>query len=237
MATHQLNTPLTVVDGYLTMVNDGVVSEPAERKDYLEKTLERVRAMKRMVADFLNVSRIETGKFIIDVEPTDFNKIVSEEVNGLGPSAKTKGVLLQLIPPNHPVPLVEIDEQKTRQAIMNLIDNAIYYTPKGEVKIYLDSDQDHVTLKVVDNGIGVPEKQKDKLFQKFYRADNARNERPNGNGVGLYLVKRVIEDQGGKIIFESAEGKGSTFGFSLPIKASITNEKTPESKELAKTAG
>jgi signal transduction histidine kinase len=237
MATHQLNTPLTVVDGYLTMVNDGVVSEPAERKDYLEKTLERVRAMKRMVADFLNVSRIETGKFIIDVEPTDFNKIVSEEFNNLGPSAKTKGVLLQLIPPNHPVPLVEVDEQKTRQAIMNLIDNAIYYTPKGEVKIYLDSDHDHVTLKVVDNGIGVPEKQKDKLFQKFYRADNARNERPNGNGVGLYLVKRVIEDQGGKIIFESAEGKGSTFGFSLPIKSSITNEKTPESKELAKTAG
>jgi two-component sensor histidine kinase len=165
------------------------------------------------------------------------NKIVSEEFNNLGPSAKTKGVLLQLIPPNHPVPLVEVDEQKTRQAIMNLIDNAIYYTPKGEVKIYLDSDHDHVTLKVVDNGIGVPEKQKDKLFQKFYRADNARNERPNGNGVGLYLVKRVIEDQGGKIIFESAEGKGSTFGFSLPIKSSITNEKTPESKELAKTAG
>jgi signal transduction histidine kinase len=237
MATHQLNTPLTVVDGYLTLINDGVVSEPSERKDYLEKTLGRVRGMKRMVADFLNVSRIESGKFIIDVKPTDINKMISEEVNGLGPSAKEKEVLLQFIPPKHPVPLVEIDEQKTRQAAMNLIDNAIYYTPKGEIKIYLDSDQDYVTFKVIDNGIGVPEKQKDKLFQKFYRADNAKSERPNGNGVGLYLVKRVIEDQGGKIIFESAEGKGSTFGFTLPIKASITNEKTPDSKELVKTAG
>jgi signal transduction histidine kinase len=229
MATHQLNTPLTVVDGYLTLINDGVVSEPAERKDYLDKTLGRVRAMKRMVSDFLNISRIETGKFIIDVKPTDINKMVSEEVNGLGPSAKEKEVFLHFIPPKHPVPMVEIDEQKTRQAVMNLIDNAIYYTPKGEVKVYLDTDKEFVAFKVVDNGIGVPEKQKDKLFQKFYRADNAKLERPNGNGVGLFLVKRVAEDQGGKIIFESEQGKGSTFGFTLPIKSKLKIEpKTPE---------
>jgi signal transduction histidine kinase len=105
-----------------------------------------------------------------------------------------------------------------------LIDNAIYYAPKGEVKVYLDSDEKFVTYKVVDNGIGVPENQKNKLFQKFYRADNARSERPNGNGVGLFLVKRVIEDQGGKIIFESTEGKGSTFGFTLPIKSNLPTE-------------
>jgi signal transduction histidine kinase len=239
MATHQLNTPLTVVDGYLTLVNDGVVNEPAERRDYIEKTLERVRSMKRMVADFLDVSRIETGKFIIDVKPVDFNKLVSEEVNGLGPSAKGNGVLLQFIAPKHPLPLVEIDEQKTRQAVMNLIDNAIYYAPKGEVKVYLDSDEKFVTYKVVDNGIGVPENQKNKLFQKFYRADNARSERPNGNGVGLFLVKRVIEDQGGKIIFESTEGKGSTFGFTLPIKSNLptesaeTNSPGPDPQEPA----
>jgi signal transduction histidine kinase len=227
MATHQLNTPLTVVDGYLTLINDGVVSEPEERRDYLEKTLERVRGMKRMVADFLNVSRIETGKFIIDIKPIDFNKLVSEEVNGLGPSAKDKEVLLQFFPPKHPVPLIEVDEQKTHQAVMNLIDNAIYYTPKGEVKVYLDSDDENVTFKVVDNGIGVPENQKSKLFQKFYRADNARNERPNGNGVGLFLVKRVVEDQGGKIIFSSTQDKGSTFGFSLPIKSKAGAEPQP----------
>jgi signal transduction histidine kinase len=237
MATHQLNTPLTVVDGYLTLINDGVVNEPEERRDYLEKTLERVRGMKRMVADFLNVSRIETGKFIIDVKPVDFNKLVSEEVNGLGPSAKEKEVLLQFMSPKHPVPMVEIDEQKTRQAVMNLIDNAIYYTPKGEVKVFLDMDKDNITFKVVDNGIGVPENQKSKLFGKFFRADNARQERPNGNGVGLYLVKRIIEEQSGKIIFESTQGKGSTFGFILPIKSKIGVEQTvaEQQKEPAKT--
>jgi signal transduction histidine kinase len=90
--------------------------------------------------------------------------------------------------------------------------------------VYLESNKDSVTFKVVDNGIGVPENQKSKMFGKFYRAENARRERPNGNGVGLFLVKRVIEDQGGKIIFESTEGKGSTFGFTLPIKAQVKPE-------------
>jgi signal transduction histidine kinase len=186
MATHQLNTPLTVVDGYLTLVNDGIINEPAERRDYMEKTLERVRSMKRMVADFLNVSRIETGKFIIDVKPVDFNKLVPKKSTASDHPPKKKKYCLQFMLPKHPVPMLEIDEQKTRQAVMNLIDNAIYYTPKGEVKVYLDSNKDSVTFKVVDNGIGVPENQKSKMFGKFYRAENARRERPNGNGVGCF---------------------------------------------------
>ncbi len=234
MATHQLNTPLTVVDGYLAMVNDGVISDPAERKDYLEKTLERVRAMKRMVADFLNVGRIETGKFIVDVKPADLNKMVTEEINGLGPSAEEKKVLLAFIPPKYPVPMVEMDEQKTRQVIMNLIDNAIHYTPKGEVKVTLEADKDSATFKVKDSGIGVPENEKQHLFQKFYRASNAKVERPNGNGIGLFLVKRVIEDQGGKIIFESTVGKGSTFGFTLPFKSKLP-KKAPTATALPTT--
>lgn len=242
MATHQLNTPLSVIDGYLSMVSDGSHGKvEAQQKEYLEKALHRVRLMKRLVQDFLNVSRMEVGTFNIEVSAVDLNKVVTEEVNELGPTAKEKEVLLQFIGPNHPVPVIEIDEQKTRQAIMNLIDNAIYYAPKGEVKVYLDSDEDNVTFKVVDNGIGVPENQKAKLFQKFSRADNAKKERPSGTGVGLYLVKQVVESEGGKIIFESTEGKGSTFGFSLPIKSSAPEEPEPtpepaEEKEEAPEA-
>jgi signal transduction histidine kinase len=122
---------------------------------------------------------------------------------------------------------------------MNLIDNAIHYTPKGEVKVYLESNDKNVTFKVVDNGIGVPEDQKRKLFQKFSRGENAKKERPSGSGVGLYLVKKVIEDQGGSVIFESQEDKGSTFGFHLPIKTAASEQAepelepvTPEEKEL-----
>jgi signal transduction histidine kinase len=240
MATHQLNTPLTVVDGYLTMINDGSHGKLTdEQRDFTQKALHRVRLMKRLVTDFLNVSRLETGKFSIESAPVDLNKVVSEEVNELGPTANEKEVLLQYMAPKHDVPVIEIDEQKTRQAIMNLIDNAIHYTPKGEVKVYLEADDKNVTFKVVDNGIGVPEKQKSKMFQKFSRGDNAKKERPSGSGVGLYLVKKVIEDQNGSIIFQSQEGKGSIFGFHLPIKTAASEQAepelepiTPESKEL-----
>jgi signal transduction histidine kinase len=219
MATHQLNTPLAAVDGYLSLMAGGVISDPKEQHDTLEKMLHRVRMMKHLVTDFLNVSRIEAGTFVIEPTPVDLNKIVSEQVNELGIAAKEKEVFLQYITPKHPLPPIEVDEQKISQAVMNLIDNAIYYTPKGNVKVYLDSDGQNAVFKVVDNGIGVPQNQKDKLFQKFARADNAKKERPSGNGVGLYLVKLVVEAHGGKIIFESTEGKGSTFGFSVPMKA------------------
>jgi signal transduction histidine kinase len=161
------------------------------------------------------------------------NRLISEEVNGLGLAAKEKGVLLRYFPPKHPVPVIEVDEQKTRQAVMNLIDNAIYYAPKGDVKVFLESDEQNVTFKVVDNGIGVPESYKSKLFAKFSRADNAKEKRPNGTGVGLYLVKRVVDDQGGQIVFESTEGQGSTFGFILPIKSKAEEISKPAEPEPA----
>jgi signal transduction histidine kinase len=219
MATHQLNTPLVVVDGYLSMMSDGTIKDPKDQHDLLEKMLHRVRMMKHLVSDFLNVSRIEAGTFVVEPTPVDLNKMVMDQVNELGPEAQEKEVLLQFIAPKHPLPLVEVDEQKISQAVMNLIDNAIYYTPKGTVNVYLDIDNKDIVFKVVDSGIGVPESQKSKLFQKFARADNARKARPNGNGVGLYLVKLVVEAHGGSIIFESTEGKGSTFGFRIPAKA------------------
>jgi signal transduction histidine kinase len=217
MATHQLGTPLAVIDGYLSMVLDDPAQKDNKNSDYLLHALHRVRLMKRLVADFLNVSRIDAGRFIIERTETDLNKLVPEELTQLSQKAREKGVMVEYVAPSKPVPLINIDESKTRQAIMNLIDNAIFYSPKGQVKVLLDNDGQNIIFKVVDNGIGVPESQKAKLFTKFMRADNAKKERPEGTGIGLYLVKRVVEDQNGTIIFNSQENKGSTFGFSLPL--------------------
>jgi signal transduction histidine kinase len=165
----------------------------------------------------LNVSRLSAGRFLIQRKPTDMVQMVADEVRQLETHATGKGLKLIFEPPKTPLQPVQIDDNKTRQVIMNFIDNAIYYTQTGEVRVILEQTEDVVRLTVKDTGIGVPESAKRKLFSKFYRADNAQTVRPDGTGLGLYLAKRVVEDQDGTIIFNSAEGKGSTFGFELPI--------------------
>jgi signal transduction histidine kinase len=145
--------------------------------------------------------------------------MISDEVRQLRTHAQAKNIALIFDPPAKPLPDVEIDENKTRQVIMNFIDNAIYYTQAGEVRIVLEQFGDHVRMEVRDTGIGVPKDARKKLFSKFFRAGNAQIVRPDGTGLGLYLAKRVVEDQGGTIIFDSVEGKGSTFGFELPFRA------------------
>lgn len=132
--------------------------------------------------------------------------------------AQQKG--LTLIPKiNHKIKAINADVDKLRQVIVNFIDNAIYYSkPNGKIEIELTkSKKDSVIFKVIDNGIGVPESEKEGLFGKFYRASNAQKKRPDGTGVGLFLAKKVIDGHNGKIIFESHEGAGSIFGFEIPI--------------------
>jgi signal transduction histidine kinase len=132
---------------------------------------------------------------------------------------------------------VYADEQKVRQVIMNFIDNAIYYShPKDTIIVNIERVRGDAAFTVVDTGIGVPEEEQHRLFTKFYRAPNARKARPDGTGVGLYLARRVITQHGGTIIFSSKEGKGSTFGFRLPLsKAPIpTEQKHPPVKMIVK---
>jgi len=113
---------------------------------------------------------------------------------------------------------MQLDENKIQQVIMNFSDNAIYYSKENStIKIKLEIVGDNVEFTVKDTGIGVPKDEQDQLFNKFFRATNARKQRPDGTGVGLFLAKKVIDAHDGQIIFHSTEGKGSTFGFRLPL--------------------
>ena len=219
MASHQLRTPLTTIKGYLSMMQEGDAGKlnpaQAEFVGYAYGSSER---MVNLISDLLNVSRLSAGRFLIQTKPTDMVAMIADEVRQLATHASAKGIGLIFEPPKDPLPPAEIDDNKTRQVVMNFIDNAIYYTQKGEVRVVLEQSGDKVRLEVHDSGIGVPEKAKKKLFGKFFRADNAQIVRPDGTGLGLYLAKRVVEDQGGTILFSSIEGRGSTFGFELPFK-------------------
>ena len=220
MASHQLRTPLTTIKGYLSMILDGDAGEitPTQR-EFVDFAFGASERMVNLISDLLNVSRLSAGRFLIQTKPTDIVAMIQDEVRQLMSHATAKNIQLVFTPPTKPIPPVELDENKTRQVVMNFIDNAIYYTQQGSVTLTLEQVGESVRLEVKDTGIGVPEKAHKKLFSKFFRAENAMAVRPDGTGLGLYLARRVISDQGGTIIFNSVEGKGSTFGFELPLKA------------------
>jgi signal transduction histidine kinase len=217
MASHQLGTPLTAIMGYLTMaLDDDKRNMTKSQKEYVQYALEASERMGAMSSDLLNVSRLSAGRFVIRREPVDLNQMAAQEIDQMRAAADRKGLKLIFTPATN-LPLVPADVSKTRQVIMNFIDNAIYYTESGSVKVRIEHEHNAVALTVTDTGMGVPPAEKAKLFTKFYRAGNAKSARPDGTGLGLYLAKRVIEDQGGSIIFESELGHGSTFGFVLPL--------------------
>jgi signal transduction histidine kinase len=229
MASHQLRTPLTAVKGYLSMVLEGDAGKVSKtQKDYTQKAFDGAQKMVYLIADMLNVSRLQTGKFVIENKPTDLAELVQGEVTQLETAAAEHQIKLVYHKPEK-LPILSLDETKTRQVVMNFVDNAIYYTPAGgSVTVELESDDTEVRFKVTDTGLGVPASVQHHLFSKFYRADNARKVRPDGTGLGLFMAKKVVSAQGGAIIFRSTEGKGSVFGFSFPLSATeVKDGKTP----------
>ncbi len=216
MASHQLRTPLTSVKGYVSMVLEGDAGKVNEKqKELLNQSFVSSQRMVYLIADLLNVSRLRTGKFIIDSKPTNLADVVEGEISQLQETAEGRGLKLTYDKPKN-FPTLMLDETKTRQVIMNFADNAIYYTPSGgNIKVVLEDRAQSVEFRVEDDGIGVPMNEQHHLFGKFYRAGNAKKARPDGTGLGLFMAKKVIVAQKGSIIFRSKEGHGSTFGFSF----------------------
>lgn len=219
MASHQLRTPLAGVKGNLSMVLEGDMGPLLPKQEQvLQEAFTSSDRMAGLVADFLNVSRIQTGKFVIEKTSFDLRTVAEQEVDRLRPMAATHRVKLQLNVDGDDFAVVA-DESKLRQVIMNFIDNAIYYShPDSTVTINLVKTNNGVELTVVDTGIGVPKSEQTRLFKKFFRAKNARAQRPDGTGVGLFLAHKVVVAHRGSLIFSSEEGHGSTFGFRLPPK-------------------
>jgi signal transduction histidine kinase len=219
MASHQLRTPLTSVKGYMSMVIEGDAGKLTKQQEMLlNQAFVSSQRMVYLIADLLNVSRLKTGKFVIDAQPADLSEIVQGELDQLTETAKGKKIELKYDKPKKLQKLM-LDETKVRQVVMNFIDNAIYYTRSGgHIKVSVKEDESHVYFTVKDDGIGVPKEDQKHLFNKFYRAGNARNARPDGTGLGLFMAKKVVDAQGGSILFESAENKGSMFGFCFDKK-------------------
>lgn len=220
MASHQLRTPLTAIKGYLSMVLEGDAGKLTPlQKRMLSQSFMSAQRMVYLISDLLNVSRLRTGKFSLEMVPTNLAQVVQDEIKQLKEAAKVRSLNLTYEKPED-FPTYLLDETKLRQVIMNFIDNAVYYTPGGgSIKIMLSDKPQSIEFVVSDTGIGVPKAEQQHMFTKYYRAHNAQVARPDGTGLGLFMAKKVIIAHGGAVIFKSIENRGSSFGFTIPKSA------------------
>ncbi|MCL1839413.1 ATP-binding protein [Candidatus Saccharibacteria bacterium] len=218
IASHNLRTPLVVVRGYIELIMGDKTDAPSEKHlGYLNSADNEIVKMSRIIDDFLTLSRIQTSRFVLNKTPVDLRQMVVDEVSTLQPLAadKDKTFKLDITDGNYSL---ELDDSKIRQVITNLIDNAIYYSgDSSKITIRLREKNNQAIFEVEDRGIGVPKADREKLWEKFSRASNAQEWRTDGTGTGLYMVRRIIEDHGGTVIYRPLE-QGSVFGFSLPHK-------------------
>lgn len=219
IASHQLRTPMTGIMGYLSMLMEEDYGKlTPELKKIIESLLDASQRMIRLINLFLDVSKIESGKLILDKRPMQLEDIIEKELQVLAKISKDKKLKLEYKRPKKLLPLLTIDDKIT-DVILNLVDNAIKYTEKGSITLTSEREGEWVHVKVKDTGRGLDPKEAKGLFTKFVRGFGIAQVNPDGSGLGLYVARRIVEVHGGKIWVESeGPGKGSTFQFTLPIK-------------------
>jgi len=227
LASHQLRTPLTAIRWYSEMLlkEQGHSFSDFEKK-YIKEIYDANHRMIELISALLNVSRIDLGSFIINPEPTNLVALMESVIKEMEPHIVSKHLVI-LRDFSRDLPLVSVDPQLFRMVFQNLLSNSAKYThPEGRISISLKQNGNAIVFTIADTGIGIPEKQKHLVFSKLFRAENARETDPDGTGLGLYIVKAIIEASGGSIRFESQEGEGTTWYGIIPLHGSPKHEGT-----------
>jgi signal transduction histidine kinase/putative methionine-R-sulfoxide reductase with GAF domain len=216
--THQLRTPLSGVKWMLELASDAA-GNPEEILSFVKDAQISTERLIRLVNDLLDISRLERGKLQVSLKPLDLAELTQDVVGELMHLVIEKKQKLS-IQPVESLPQLYADAQLLRQVVMNLISNAMKYTPSnGEIAIQIALETGRLRWSIQDTGIGIPAIDMGKLFEKFYRARNVHAVETEGTGLGLYLVRLIVERFGGKVWCESEEGAGSKFIFTLPLAA------------------
>ncbi len=227
LASHQLRTPLTAIKWYSEMLLAGDAGKlNDEQKKYLEEVYEGNHRMIGLVNSLLNVSRLEMGTFTVEPKPTDIVKLAKDVVLEQTQDIQKQKLALKEIYAED-LPKINVDPSLLRMIFQNLLSNAVKYTPeKGSIIFTINKKNGQIQISVSDTGLGIPKKQQDKIFTKLFRADNIREKYTEGSGLGLYIVKSIIDHSSGKVWFESEENKGTTFYVSLPLTGMKKKEGT-----------
>lgn len=218
LVTHELRLPLTSIKGYADLLTKGLAGPMTNQQKELMAVIQRnTMRMNSLISDLSDINRLESGRMKFEKSTFDILPLVNDANADLKVSIDQKGQALALQLPAEPV-LVLADRGRVGQIITNLLSNAHKYTPSGgEITIEVTADASFARLEVRDTGFGISEEDQEKLFNQFFRSENPAVREQTGWGLGLSVVKMMVENQGGEVFFSSKLGEGSTFGFTLPV--------------------
>lgn len=220
LVSHQLRSPLTAARWAVAGLVEAVAAkEENEIKKFLDFLSVNNGRMTSLVDNLLNVARIEENRLLYEFKRVEFGEIVKELIDNLSPIAKEKSVTIsyqeQLRSDSF---AVMADKEKLYLAMENILDNAVKYTPEGEkIEVKIKKESSRLVFSIRDHGVGIPKEDQAKIFSKFFRARNVPRNEGSGFGLGLFIAKKIIEDHGGKVYFQSEEGSGTTFFIELPL--------------------
>ncbi|MBC1585519.1 two-component system histidine kinase PnpS [Listeria seeligeri] len=218
--SHELKTPVTALKGFAETLLDGAMYDEVLLKKFLTIIKEESDRLHRLIMDILALSRIEQNPVTENVGTVDVDDVIDQSVRTIFELATEKNIQVSAPEKTIPPVIIETNRDQLQQILINLLSNAINYTPvDGKVEVKLMERESEVIIEVTDNGIGIPAKDIDRVFERFYRVDKARSRHSGGTGLGLSIVKHLVENCGGRIEVESQEEVGSTFRVTLPKKA------------------
>ena len=216
MVSHELWNPLTTMQGYVSLIKQGGAGEiNSQQKEILKIVEEQVEHLDHLIEELMDISKIETGKFKVKIERLDIGNLETKVLNSFKQAADDKEITLKN-EVSSKLPDVSADKTRIIQVLTNLLGNAIKFTPeRGIVSVSAQEKEDTVEISISDNGIGIPEDKVGRIFDKFYQADSTNKRKYCGCGLGLAIVRHIIELHGSRIGVESKIGKGSRFFFEL----------------------
>ncbi len=213
--SHEFKTPLTAIQGFAETLLGGALDDKANRKRFVEIIREHAQRLARLTDDLLKLSRIEAGRLDLESRPVSVAGLVNGCVETARLKAESKGLRITVELPEG-LPPVRGDAVQLGEVLQNLIDNALQYTPSGgRIDVTAYSNGHEVIFTVADTGIGIPESDLERIFERFYRVDAARSREAGGTGLGLSIARHIVDAHGGRIWVESAVGQGSRFRFSV----------------------
>jgi len=214
--SHELRTPLTAIQGFAETLLDGALEDPEHRREFVEDIARNAEMLKKLIDDLLTLSAIESKEAKLDFRPLRLSEVWKRVLPTLSHQAITFQVSLAAELPDS-LPPVVADPDKLGQVFLNLVANAVKYNqPGGSVTVRASEDHGHVRVSVSDTGIGIPEEDLPRLFERFYRVDKGRSRDLGGTGLGLSIVKHIVEAHQGSVSVESVQDQGSVFSFTLP---------------------